>query len=453
MRKRLFLVVLVVVIAVAICLMSACENFDKQTASDTYDDMTASQIGSTIMWNEVSSATQYKVYCDGNLFNTTTDCFSSLLDGCLEVTLSAFNEDKLIASTTAENMFADVDNIYVEYYDSTSFYSADYSGYNKLVLDLSNITVTQEVGNLAIPAYINEVELIAAEGQTGYVSIFIEARDNDLSLYLCNFSVVASGSSSAVLEVYSNNNESPALVLEVAGQCSLTGSKGSSGAQGAGDGFLLHAGAGGNGSNGDAGISADTIVLFGDGSLDITTGAGGNGGNGGDASGVNNPGAGGNGGDSGDGLVCNNVYVALDNTAVFSVIFGTAGSGGSGGTNTSLNTRGYSGSSGNVGVLTSGNIISLSGYDISRENVDNMSFDAHNYVITAQMGSVQWQSIDNAVYYIVYVNGEYCIATYNNSATIPLYTSSLTLYALDEGGSIISRYDIYEYITYMYIVN
>lgn len=277
--------------------------------------------GEFLYWEPCENASSYDIYKENELIASTTDCEYEILtnDNDTEYYVVAKNEDSSIQSKKS--------NI-VSVSKTEGFTATE-------ILDYSDALPS---GEIYIGPDIRAVVLRANEVTHINAHFVLEKRTQDIRFIMENINLLADDNFAAIQLVdksVSRMENNWNLVLDISGECSVTG-----GAQtNMPDIPAVNSGEDGfTGFEGMCGIRVPTLVVYGNGCLNIIGGVGGNGGTGAFSSGVSSAvyGKGGKGGTGGDGVLCQYFIMQMENEGRTQVSGGKGGTGGYPGDNGSV---------------------------------------------------------------------------------------------------------------------
>ena len=353
-----------VVLPLALCF-SACnltseeeetENNTPPNIEEETIDVSAPYIlslGDFIIWEPSRNADEYLVYCDEELVMTTEDT---------RVEVDDLSEDH-IYTVVARNI--EYDELSEESNEAVVSKNSNFA--DNEVLDLSG----QNIGSIyTIRSSIRKVICKAETPQVYNTTFILDRRKNDIIFELEN--VTFQSKDEAVISTYdgtySRAREDWNLILDISGECGIDGIAQTEVPQQPENNTEQR---GYSGLAGTSGIIAPTVVVRGEGYIDVIGGNGGQGGQGADSTffAAKFYGDGGNGGKGGDGIATQYFVLQMESTGVVRVRAGNGGNGGSPGSNGSIitgpwSTSDYSehyGLDGADGTTIRGEVITLGG--------------------------------------------------------------------------------------------
>jgi len=311
MKKALHLTLLVLVLF----LLTSCFYNNTSDVSKTINQPSNLEtIGDTIIWSKVTNAVEYEIYEGNQLIATTDKTYYSVGDLNLDKNyqIKAIAKDGYIDSKLSKQITVKMNAIYTQdeiqtiYLDNDTTYQIQQS-IKKVVVymksGLQNAVNTQLLmlernDNLIIE--LNNVSMNAPDNKAAISTLY-----EQYSKYEINYSLtlVINGTNRLV---GGNSNETPNQPSVNTGTIGLTGYQGKSA------------------------IIMSSIVIKGNGELELIGGNGGQGGVGADSQGLSTAtyGNGGKGGDGGNGVSC---YKYVINMMSIGKVISTGGDGGLGG--------------------------------------------------------------------------------------------------------------------------
>lgn len=299
---------------IAIALIFGLFGCDASTSSSSIkislsDKISAPRIisyGSYLTWNSVNYATDYDIYKNDVLVDTTSSTSYEFKE------LDKDEEFFVIAKDTKNNRFSKPSNTVIAS-KNTHFFDSE-------ILDLSGKssfygTISASIRKVVVHKQVStKLDFFA----------YIDPRNSDLTFELAN--VTLTGQIATQDKQYSRLTDDYNVIINVTGNCSINGQNGISQTDIWEDNSEMDGIDGGNGL--DA-IIAPTVVVKGNGSLTVRGGDGGNGGKGASTTQWSDKtiGKGSNGGNGGSGILTQYLVVDMDNDNSKVEVYG--GSGGS----------------------------------------------------------------------------------------------------------------------------
>lgn len=308
-----------------------------------------------ISWYRVNNATEYKIYRDGT-------CIGSVTEDKFQI--SDFSQDY------SYYVIAYNGNIKKESQPSNIVTIAKHENFEDgEVLDLSGENSFSGI----IDDSIRKIIISNNKKMTFLLDCKIGERQLDLIIDLHNVDIKSTENCISTIDnTYSLSKHNYNLVLNISGDCSISGSSGFEYT------YLFEDDTeqdGINGGDGGIAIIASSIVVRGRGTLTISGGNGGNGSKGSSTTDYSTKviGKGSSGGNGGDGVHCQNFIVNMSSDSAVSIIGGTGGRKGDPGNNCSIVT---------------GPIISMmynSVYDIGKNGNDGIPIKGKTIIIQGRL--------------------------------------------------------------------
>ncbi len=354
MRKRIYLILAVSLLCLCFlsCVLSGCSSLLGFNARLDTPILTA--IGNTIIWNPVTEALNYEIFCDEISLTTTNNTYYTVGN------LTSTSQFYVVAKSSDMSKDSEKSQSVIVYKN------ANFSDNESMLFELSdNNTYT-------ISKAINYVQV---SGSAVNTSILISDRVSDIVVELDNVSMVSPEGKSCISttdESFDFSLKHFAVTIIVKGTNELTGSNYLSVPPTPSNNSNKR---GTNGGDGGSGLILPNIAIAGSGSLTLNGGNGGKGGAGAPSSGMSSAvyGHGGNGGNGGYGIKCTNIVLVMDVAGITRAYGGLGGERGTPGANGSvltgpLNTANWSNCYGAVGrnaTALIGQIRQLSGVYIT----------------------------------------------------------------------------------------
>lgn len=294
--------------------ISSCGLIKKIVGPEKIEAPVLESVGTYILWNEVSEATCYDIYKNGEFYKSTLETQHNI--GNLNDDASFY----VIAVSTDSERNSDKSNSCLIKRNN------GFSASETMSIYLTNGT------NFSVPANILFVDVYGTAVDS---SIIIENRYQNLKIRLNNVNLSSPKGADCIsikggaLNISAMKFET---LIEVVGYNILKGSDYTTKPFSPEDNTEIK---GENGGNGGSGLVLPDIKISGSGNLVIHAGNGGPGGDGSNSSGWENkiPGKGGNGGNGGDAICCNNLYLVMEMTGSVNCYAGIGGIKGSHGIN------------------------------------------------------------------------------------------------------------------------
>ncbi len=274
-------------------------------------------LGDVLSWETVTGATEYQIYCNGQVIGKTEKT---------QYVLGSRTQDEsfyIVASNGRKN--SEKSNEVIAW-KNTNFSQEE-------ILDLSDKSSFQ----FNISQSIKKVIVKKETATDFYWAGLIEERESDILFELKN--VTLNGSIKTVDGKYDRATHNYSVIFLVEGTCVLRADAGLNGNNYSGDSWTNSEMDGGDGKDGKVALTVSTAIFKGNGSLQIYGGNGGNGGDGASTStweAVNGPGAGSNGGNGGAAIKSSYFVLQMDTMGWISYTDGSGGRKGEPGENNSI---------------------------------------------------------------------------------------------------------------------